>query len=89
MFPENIDIIYTEWLKVADAILKEVSERKVSLTYESDYGEYYFRRIFEKWITLMKNNQDLVEMCRHQYFCNKKIVSSSVHKISMKKTIGG
>lgn len=38
IYPEKTDIIYSEWPKVAEAIIQEVTERKINITNESDYG---------------------------------------------------
>lgn len=37
LYPEKIDVIYDKWPKISEAILKEASERKLSLS--SDLGQ--------------------------------------------------
>lgn len=32
LYPEKIDVIYDKWPKISEAILKEASERKLSLS---------------------------------------------------------
>lgn len=41
MFSDKIDVVYSQWPKVSEAILKEVNERKIQPNFETDLGKYF------------------------------------------------